>query len=244
MRDRSIRFDISCKTESGELVNIEMSLRPASCELTRLEYYATRLFNRQDIHGVEKNYANLKDTYQIAILANGRFFEDGELVHRFQYYDPLHSVSLGGKSRIIIVELIKAENIIEKPLEEIAAPEAWAAFFQYLTNRKKREKINKILEREAGIAMAGEVLIEITQEDIEWARQLSEEKYILDTKMMIYDAKQEARQEGLQEGRKEGLQEGRKEGRKEVAKNLKANGVAIDIIAHSTGLLPDEIAKL
>jgi len=25
IRDRSIRFDISCKTESGELINIEMS---------------------------------------------------------------------------------------------------------------------------------------------------------------------------------------------------------------------------
>jgi len=175
-----------------------------------------------------KNSANLKDTYQIALLANGRFFEDGELVHRFQYYDPLLNVSLGGKSRIIIVELAKAEKIIEKPLEEIAPSEAWAAFFQYLTNRKKREKINEILEREAGIAMAGEVLIEITQEDIEWARQLSEEKYILDTKMMIYDAKQEARQEV----------------RQEVAKNLKVNGFAIDIIAQSTGLSPEEIAKL
>ena len=87
--------------------------------------------------------------------------------------------------------------------------------------------------------MAGEVLIEITQEDIEWARQLSEEKYILDRQQMIYDAKQEARQEGLQEGR----QEGRQEKTLEVAKNLKANGVAIDIIAQSTGLSPEEIAN-
>jgi len=134
----------------------------------------------------------------------------------------------------------KADTVIEKPITKIAAPEAWAAFFQYLTNRKKREKINEILEREAGIAMAGEVLIEITQEDIEWARQLSEEKYILDRQQMIYDAKQEARQEGLQEGR----QEGRQEKTLEVAKNLKANGVAIDIIAQSTGLSPEEIANL
>jgi len=231
IRDRSIRFDISCRAESGELVNIEMSLKPASCELARLEYYASKLFNRQDIRGIDKSYTNLKDTYQIALLANGRFFEDEKLVHRFQYYDPHQNTSLGGKSRIIIVELAKAEYVIEKPLAKIGAPEAWAAFFQYLTNRKKREKINEILEREAGIAMAGEVLIEITQEDIEWARQLSEEKYILDRQQMIYDAKQEARQEGRQEKTLE------------VAKNLKANGVAIDIIAQSTGLSPEEIAN-
>ena len=178
----------------------------------------------------------MKDTYQIALLANGRFFEDEELVHKFQYYDPLHNVALGGKSRIIIMELTKAEHIIEKPITKIAAPEAWAAFFQHLTNRKKREKINEILEREAGIAMAGEVLIEITQEDIEWARQLSEEKYILDTKMMIYDAEQEGLQKGLQKGRQEKTLE--------IAKNFKANGVAVDIIAQSTGLTPEEINNL
>ena len=236
IRDRSIRFDISCRAEGGELVNIEMSLKPASCELVRLEYYASKLYSRQDIQGIKKSYSNLKDTYQIALLANSRFFEDGELVHRFEYYDPLHKVTLGGKSRIIIVELIKAEHIIEKPIKKIAAPEAWAAFFQYLTNRKKREKINEILEREAGIAMASEVLIEITREDIEWARALSEEKYIQDTKMMIYDAKQE----GLQEGR----QEGQQEKTLEIAKNFKANGVAVDIIVRSTGLSPEEIAGL
>ena len=55
LRDRSIRFDISCKTGSGELVNIEMSLRPAACELARLEYYASKLFNRQEIRGIEKS---------------------------------------------------------------------------------------------------------------------------------------------------------------------------------------------
>ena len=88
IRDRSIRYDISCKADSGELVNIEMSLRPASCELVRLEYYIGKLFTRQDIQGIKKDYSNLKEAYQIALLANGRFFDDDELVHRFEYYDP------------------------------------------------------------------------------------------------------------------------------------------------------------
>jgi len=240
IRDRSIRFDISCKTETSELVNIEMSFRPASCELARLEYYTSKLFSRQDIQGIKKSYSNLKDTYQIAILANGLFFDDEELVHRFHYHDPKNNVSLGGKTKIIIVELIKTERLIEKPINEMATSEAWALFFQYLTNNRKREKINEILSREAGIAMASEVLIEITQEDIEWARQLSEEKYINDYNMMIYDAEQE----GMQKGMQKGLQKGRLEGRLEVAKNLKARGVAVDIIAGSTGLSLEEIALL
>ena len=40
--------------------------------------------------------------------------------------------------------------------------------------------------------------------------------------------------------RKEGLEDGRKE----TAKNLKENGVSIEIIARSTGMTPEEIANL
>ena len=252
IRDRSIRYDISCKTGGGELVNIEMSLKPDSCEPVRLEYYSSKLFSRQDIHGTEKNYSGLKETYQIALLANRYFFDDEALVHTFQYFDGVHNVSLAGKSWIITVELKKADLIIEKPIAEMATHEAWAAFFQYLTDRSKRAKINEIVEKEEGIAMASEVLNNITQEDIEWARQLSEEKFILDNQSMRVTARLEGReegrlegrQEGRLEGRQEGLQEGRQERELEVAKNFKANGVSIEIIAKSTGLSPEEILTL
>ena len=83
--------------------------------------------------------------------------------------------------------------------------------------------------------MASEVLIEITQEDREWARQLSEEKRILDKQSLEVTAWREGHKEGREEGRREKLQ---------ITKNLKASGVSIDIIAKSTGLSPEEIARL
>jgi len=119
LRGRSIRFDLSCRSDKGDLINIEMSLRPDPCEQVRLEYYAGKLFTRQDIRGIEKDYSHLKHAYQIAILANGRFFGDKELVHRFGYYDREQDVSLGGRSQIITLELKKAELVIAKPVEEI-----------------------------------------------------------------------------------------------------------------------------
>ena len=76
--------------------------------------------------------------------------------------------------------------------------------------------------------MASEVLVNITKEDIEWARQLSEEKRILDYQSDRESDRREAREEGL----------------KEVAKKLKENGVSLEIIAQSTGLSPEEIAGL
>jgi hypothetical protein len=92
-----------------------MSLNPDACIPVRLEYYIAKLFTTQDIHGIEKDYSDLKETYQTAILDKGLLFRDEALVHTFQYHDPAHQVSLEGKPRIITVELSKAEQVIEKP---------------------------------------------------------------------------------------------------------------------------------
>ena len=98
--DRSIRFDIACKAESGELINIEMSFNPNSQELLRLEYYLSRQFSGQGIQGIGKNYSDLAETFQIAIISKERIFPDEILVHTFQYHDPVHNVSFKGKTRI------------------------------------------------------------------------------------------------------------------------------------------------
>jgi hypothetical protein len=98
IRDRQIRFDINCKAENGELVNVEMSLNPNPFEPVRLEFHAGKLFIGQDIRGSGKSYNDLKQAYQIAILAKDRFFSDEVILHTFEYYDMEHSVSLNGKS--------------------------------------------------------------------------------------------------------------------------------------------------
>ena len=43
-RERQIRFDINCKAENEELVNVEMCLNPDPYEPVRLEYHASKLF--------------------------------------------------------------------------------------------------------------------------------------------------------------------------------------------------------
>ena len=52
------------------------------------------------------------------------------------------------------------------------------------------------------------------------------------------------RAEGLAEGRTEGRAEGLVEGRIEAARNMKANGMSIELIQKYSGLSPEEIAKL
>ena len=211
LRDRQIRFDINCMAENGELVNIEMCLNPVSFEPARLEYYAGKLFIGQDIRGIGKSYNDLKQAFQIAILARERFFDDEVFLHTFEYYDPSHKVPLNGKCRIITMELSKLEKVIEKPIKEMSVQEQWGVYFRYLTDKGKRETINGIIEQEEGIAMASDVLISISKDQIERARLMSEEKYELDLQSWITTARQEGKQEGKQEGRKEGKQEGKQE---------------------------------
>ena len=53
-----------------------------------------------------------------------------------------------------------------------------------------------------------------------------------------------AEQRGLKKGRAEGLAEGRAEGRIEIARNMKADGMSIELIQKYSGLSPEEIANL
>jgi predicted transposase/invertase (TIGR01784 family) len=203
LRDRQIRFDINCKAENGELVNVEMSLNPDPFEPVRLEFHVGKLFTGQDIRGSDKSYDDLQQAYQIAILAKDRFFQDDIILHTFEYYDREHAVPLNGRSRIITLELSKLDKVVEKPIKEMSAPEHWGIFFRYLTDKAKRGKINEIIKYEEGIAMASEVLISISKDEVERARLMSEYKYQLDLQSKITYAKREGRQEGKLEGRQE-----------------------------------------
>jgi predicted transposase YdaD len=93
----------------------------------------------------------------------------------------------------------------------MSASEYWAVYFRYLTDKTKRQKINEIMEREEGIAMATKVLMEISKDEVERARLLSEYKFQMDWQSKMVHAKREGRKEGLEIGERKGRQEGRQE---------------------------------
>jgi len=139
-------------------------------------------------------------------VAKERLFEDEAFFHAFEYYDPVRCVPLNGKSRIITLELSKLEEVAEKPVGEMDKKEIWAFYFRYLNDKNKRGKINEIMEREEGIAMASEVLMTISRDEVERARLMSEYKYQVDTQSKMVYAKREGIQIGLEKGRQEGEQ--------------------------------------
>jgi predicted transposase/invertase (TIGR01784 family) len=198
IRDRQIRFDINCRSDNGKLMNVEMSVSPDNFEPVRLEFHAGKLFTGQDIRGGKKTYNDLNEAYQIAFLVKGRFFGDSCFLHTFEYYDERRRVSLGGRTRIITVELAKLGYLLDRPVNEMDASERWAFYFRYITDKEKRGKINEIIEFEEGIEMASEVLMTISRDEIERARLMSEYKYELDTQSRIAYAWQQGEQQGEQ----------------------------------------------
>jgi len=252
IRQRYLRFDVACKTDKGELVNVEMSFNPKTSEQVRLEYHAARLFVGQGLHGQDKNYDDLKETYQIAILAKEEFFPDENFAHNFLYYDPNTHVSLGGRTRIITVELVKTGPVVDKPIEEMTNAERWAVFFQYLTDEEKRGKIIEIINQEEGIAMALDTLVNITQDEVEYARMSTLIKSQLDYQSGMVGARREGLAEGFTKGHDEGFTEGRNEGRTEgrneasleIARKMKTMGFLAEQIQTVTGLSIETIERM
>ena len=86
------------------------------------------------------------------------------------------------------------------------------------------------MELEEGIAMASEVLITISKDEVERARLLSELKYELDTQSNLVHAKRE--------GIKEGIQKGVQQGKQEIINLLKSGKSPEEIIREQGSSLP------
>jgi len=225
INERQIRYDINCKFDDDELCNIEMTLNPDSYEPVRLEYYSSKLFISQDIRGKNKSYRDLKRSYQIALIVNATIIDDDVFVHNFKYYDEGNSISLNGRSHIIAIELSKLEQIAQKPVAEMTALERWAVFFRYTPDKDKRELINEIIKSEEGIAMAGQVLLNISKDEEERARLISEYKFAVDLQSKMVDARRD----------------GSDERAIKIARNALQKGISIEDVIDITGLTRDEV---
>jgi predicted transposase/invertase (TIGR01784 family) len=234
--DRRIRYDIRARFNDGELANIEITVSPRTFEKPRLEYHLARLFSAQEIQGSEKDYGDLRRTYQISFIVERRLFRDAAFVHNFVYYDRENEIALDGRTSIIVVELQKIESVAGKPVAAMSAQERWAVFFRYCADAEKRVLVNSILAEEEGISMAAEVLLTISKDEEERARLENRLKSQLDWQSEMSDA----RREGIAEGEEKGQQKGHFED----ARRMKASGYPTEEIQRITGLPVEEIDKL
>jgi len=59
------------------------------------------------------------------------------------------SLKLVGADAIIFLELSKLEDLLAKPVDTLTDIECWPMFFKYVTDKSKRDLLNKITKKEA-----------------------------------------------------------------------------------------------
>ena len=134
------------------------------------------------------------------------------------------------------VELSKVSNVLEKPVSEMTALDKWSVFFQYAPDPQYRETVNKVIESEEVLQVAGNLLMSISQDERERAVFRSRRKFQTDLQSDLATAEDN--------GERRGIAIGEKNRSAEIARSMMADGEPVDKIIRYTGLSAKEIATL
>ena len=130
--------------------------------------------------------------------------------------------------QLVFVELSKLKDILDKPVSEMTVLDKWSLFLQYAPDRKHREKVNEVIESEEVLGVAGELLMSISQDEVERARFRSRRKYQTDHQSDIATAKDN----------------GKAERSIEIARTMIADGEPIEKVVRYTGLTIEELKRM
>ena len=231
------KFDIRARLQNGEQVIIEIQFSRKDNFKKRSQFIISKAYSSQDISG--KQYADLKRCYLVCVVDYTLFDEDNEYRRDGMFRDAKGN-PITDDQTIVFLELTKIAGLLKKPVDELTDLECWLLFFKYATDKSKRDMLNKILEREAGVMMAAQILETISKDERERAIYEAQWLYELDQQSERISA--EKRGEEL--GRKIGEELGQERAKLQVAKNLKNMNFPLDAISVSTGVSMEELIAL
>ena len=241
--EKAERFDVNCKIDDGSQINLEMQAsrlqEDAGGQHKNLKgksvYYLTDLHSSQPSKGLQR-YDRLPRTYQITFCSYTVFANQPEYTNSFSLRHDMTGELLCDAIQIIFVELSKLNDLLKKPVSEMTVLDKWSLFLQYAPDQEHREKVNEVIESEEVLQMAGNLLMNISQDERERAIFRSRRKFQTDLQSDLATAEDR--------GRNIGKQEGRVERNIEIAQNLIQMGMTSDQISKATGLTPAEIENL
>ena len=233
--EKSERFDVNCKIDDGSQINLEMQAsrmqEDVGCEHLNLKgksvYYLCDLHSSQPSKGVRR-YDRLARTYQITFCAYTMFPNRAEFVNAFSMRHDTTNELLTNAISVVYVELSKLSKILEKPVDDMTVLEKWSVFFEYADNPTYRETVNKVIESEEVLQMAGNLLMSISKDEHERAVFRSRRKFQTDYDSDVATAEDR----------------GRREGRAEIARNALQMNMPNDVIMKLTGFSREEIEAL
>lgn len=185
--EKSERFDVNCKIDDGSQINLEMQAsrmqEDAGGQHKNLKgksvYYLTDLHSSQPSRGIRR-YDHLAQTYQITFCSYTVFPDQPEYVNSFSLRNDRTGELLCDAVQIVFVELSKLNEVLDKPVSEMSVLDKWSLFLQYAPDQNHCEKINEVIESEEVLQMAGNLLMSISQDEVERARFRSRRKFQTD----------------------------------------------------------------
>ena len=199
-----------------------------------------------------RNMAFLCNTYSKSVLRGEEYTEDTEFIQiNFTY----HMISENKDNKALRVYKVQDDTKC-KYVNNFTIYEFNMDYYMNLWYSKKEKEIekfrylimldlgindlNKLSKEDKVITKYMEEVVKVN-EDPEFYEYMSAEE---DNRKIENSLRSQYRREGLEEGRAEGRAEGERLAKLETAKNLKENGVSVEIISKSTGLSTEEVEKL
>ena len=240
--EKNERLDVNCVLEDGDQIDIEMQgselEEPVKGKhinlLNKSIYYLTDLHSSQKSKGIK--YANLVRTYQATFCSYTVYPQYKEFITRGAMRRE-NGELISDRINLILIELSKLEDLLTTPPDKLSELEAWSIFLRYApdTRQNVRVLVNRIIEERGEIAVAGELLIEISQDERERARVRSRRMYETDLMSNLLTAEDRGRDEGIVIGEMRGEARGIAIG--------KTEGISSAIIAAIQARAPQSVIK-
>jgi len=225
-------FDLVCSGIGGEKFIIEVQRAKQEHFKKRALYYTSRLISNQAPKGKRAIWGyDITEVYLVALLdeftitdtLNDRYLHDVCLCERTTgkvFYEGL------GYLYIELPKFNKQENELTNDLDR---------WLFVLKNMSRLKKIPVYLRK---------TIFEKVFDIATYSRLKKEERMAYDVSLKRKWDEYSIKETAFNDGKKEGVLEGKREGIQTIARELLKKGLSIDLIAETTGLSKEEIARL
>lgn len=228
--EKTIVMDINVETSKGELIDIEMQIGKLDTYINRTIFYGCKQLTK----GLERgdDYGKMKKSIVISFITTTLFPPNVPMHSIFTLRESIIGKELSNILELHYIELGKID-FRNKDFADMDPLEQFGAYLKCSGNSKEIDFVEALVRKgEKVISMADTVLRKISEEERLQALRESREK----AELAILMEKTFSREQGCQEGKKIATLE--------IARNLKKDGIPVDIISRNTGLSEDEINNL
>ena len=230
--------DVRCKDQQGRQFIVEMQLYWNEEFKRRVLLNASKAIVRQLDKG--QDYSLIQPVYCLSLVNDKAFdYETDEFYHDYAIVNVEHTDRHIEGLRFVFVELpkFKPQSIAGKKMAVL-----WLRFLTEIAEDTVEAPVELLENRDTSKALS------IVEKSAMTEGQLyAYERFwlaVTDERILREAATKKGYNEGWEKGMEKGMEKGEMNERLKNAKNLKENGVAVEIIAKSIGLSVEEIEKL